>query len=145
VQQATLRVSDSGCQPRFELRIERFALLLCASLQTKIVRNAKDPRSPIVNQFSFPERGIKPEKNLLRDLLRLGRMQAKRQQIPVNIVARLFEQLRYLVPQSHDTPSLPDKPRKLLTERIGRHEPLPKTRPRAFLLHPWANIFPNRV
>jgi len=65
--------------------------------EAEIVRHAKDPGARVLNLFPFALRGIQAQKNFLRGFLCLRRIQTQGEQIPVNIVPRLFEQTGDLI------------------------------------------------
>ena len=70
-----------------------------ADFEAEIVRHAEDPGARVLNLFPFAQSGIQPQEDFLRGFLCLRRIQTEGQQIPVNVVPRLFEQTGDLVLQ----------------------------------------------
>ena len=83
---------------RAQLRIERLlGVLARTDLQPQVVGHPKNPSPGIPDLLAFAHRGVQPKKYLLGRLLRPRRIQTKREQVAVDVLARFLEQPRHLL------------------------------------------------
>jgi len=75
----------------------------------------------ITYYFTLVERGVEAQKYLLRSLLGLRRVETEGEKISVHVLARLLEQLPYLIPDFRGGFVFPDKTHEFVTQRIGWH------------------------
>ena len=68
-----------------------------ADFEAEVVRHAEDPGARVLNLFPFAQSGIQAQKDLLRGLLSLRRIETQGEKISVNVVAGLFEQTAHLI------------------------------------------------
>jgi hypothetical protein len=102
--------------------------------------HSKDPGPGILKLVSFPQSGVQPKEHFLGSLLSPWRLKPQREQVPVNVVARLFIELAYFVPQRRRVPLLPNHAHELCTQRKERHSLTTKTLSAIFSTTPFREI-----
>ena len=91
-------LSAGGGEAGFQIGVkDLFGGLTGTDLKAVIVGYAEDPTAQAFDFFALFEAGIEPQEDFLHGFLRLGRMNAQRQQVPVNVFASLYKQLSHLV------------------------------------------------
>src|SRR5450432_2671954 len=88
-------------KPPADLRVVRLlGILPGPDFKPQIVRHPENPGAWVLNLFSFTQSGIQPKEDFLRRLLSPWGMKPEREQVAIDVIARLLEQPAYPILQS---------------------------------------------